>query len=71
MAGLASEVEPNLMAIIAEFNSTLKKHGVSNARVVEFTLSDNESPEMEGLVCNFACWIDRGDLSCGVRCQFE
>lgn len=71
MKGLAGEVEPKLMAILAEFNQTLKKYGVSNARVVEFTLSDQEMPEMEGLSCNFSCWISPSNLTCGIKCEFE
>lgn len=71
MKGLAGEVEPKLMAILAEFNQTLKKYGVSNARVVEFTLSDQEMPEMEGLSCNFSCWVSPSNLTCGIKCEFE
>lgn len=71
MKGLAGEVEPKLMAILAEFNQTLKKYGVSKARVVEFTLSDQEMPEMEGLSCNFSCWVSPSNLTCGIKCEFE
>lgn len=71
MKGLAGEVEPKLMAILAEFNKTLKKYGISDARVVEFTLSDQEMPEMEGLSCNFSCWISPSNLTCGIKCEFE
>lgn len=71
MKGLAGEVEPKLMAILAEFNQTLKKYGVSKARVVEFTLSDQEMPEMAGLSCNFSCWVSPSNLTCGIKCEFE
>lgn len=71
MKGLAAEVEPKLMAILAEFNKTLKKYGIADARVVEFTLSDQEMPEMEGLSCNFSCWISPSNLTCGIKCEFE
>jgi len=71
MKGLAGEVEPKLMAILAEFNQTLKKYGISDARVVEFTLSDQEMPEMAGLSCNFSCWISPSNLTCGIKCEFD
>lgn len=71
MKALASEVEPNLMAILAEFNTTLKKYGISDSRVVEFTLTDQETPEIEGLTCNSACWISPSHLACGIKCEFD
>lgn len=71
MKGLASDVEPNLMAILAEFNTTLKKYGISEARVVEFTLTDQETPEIEGLTCDFSCWISPSNLTCGIKCEFD
>ena len=71
MKGLAGEVEPKLMAILAEFNKTLQKYGISDARVVEFTLSDQEMPEMAGLSCNFSCWISPSNLTCGIKCEFD
>ena len=71
MKDLVNQVEPNLMAIMAEFNKTLKKYGLTGTRVIDFTLSDQQSPEIEGLVCNFACWVDRQDIRCGIKCEFE
>lgn len=72
MEQLTNKVQPKLPPILSEFNEILRKHGISEASIIEFTLSDKNHKEMEseivaeGIKCEFACWPCGRALCCGI-----